>query len=78
MPREQKPIHPILVDYRCDECNTGFYRPHGNMLMCHPPKFGHECDNCGDKQTFLEKYPVIRYTAEGTLMDLTNYVEITC
>jgi hypothetical protein len=48
------------------------------MLMCHPPKFGHECDNCGDKQTFLEKYPVIRYTAEGTLMDLTNYVEITC
>lgn len=77
MPREQIPLRPIRVDYRCDKCGEGHYRPTGIMLMSNPPKFPHACAHCGDSQTFTEKYPTVRYAAEGGLLDLSQYTQQT-
>jgi len=77
MPREQTPIRPIRVDYRCDECREGFYRPTGALLMTSPPKIPHECNVCHHKQTFTERYPTIRYSKEGEIIDLKNYQQDT-
>jgi len=78
MPREQTPLRPIQVDYRCDECSKGYYRPNGNsMLMSSPAKFEHSCDNCGHSQTFTERYPTVRYAREAELLELENYQQQT-
>lgn len=77
MPREQKPIRPIKVDYRCDKCDIGYYRPTGMMLTMSPPLFKHECNKCGDLATFTEKYPTVRYALEGETLDLENYQQAT-
>ncbi len=77
MALEQTPIRTIQVDYRCDECDQGHYRPEGHMLMSSPPKFPHNCNNCGHTQTFTEKYPTVRYALEGELLDLNNYKQQT-
>ena len=77
MPREQMPIRPIQVDYRCDLCNVGFYRPNGINLTSMPPQFPHKCTKCGDEKTFTEKYPAVRYAREGELLDLDEYLQQT-
>jgi DNA-directed RNA polymerase subunit RPC12/RpoP len=75
MPREQQPLRPIKVDYRCDACGKGYYRPTRGLLLTAPPKFPHECTECGDKQTFLESYPTVRYAREGEGLNLDQYVQ---
>lgn len=75
MPREQKPLRPIQVDYLCDKCEQGYYRPVGRMLLSDPPQFPHACTQCGNEKTFWEKYPTIRYVDEGAILDLKNYRE---
>ena len=77
MPRIQKPIRPIQIDYICDKCNVGHYRPAGAMWLSDPPQFPHKCTNaeCGDEKTFIERYPTLRYAEEGALIDLENYKE---
>lgn len=75
MPREQKPIRPIQVDYLCDKCGVGYYRPVSAQLMANPPQFPHECTDCDDKKTFTERYPTIRYAWEGQLLDLEKYTQ---
>jgi hypothetical protein len=77
MPREQTPIRPIQVDYRCDSCNEGYYRPNGIVLTSMPPQFPHECSNCGDSKVFTEKYPTVRYTLEDSLLDMESYQQQT-
>jgi len=77
MPRIQRPVRPILVDYICDKCGKGSYRHSGTdnmkVLWSNPPKFPHECTECGDRKYFIEKYPTIRYAYEGEVLDLENY-----
>ena len=73
MPREQQPLRPIQVDYRCDECEKGYYRPVNTMLLSDPPQFEHFCTECNHKQTFYEKYPTVRCAREGELLDLESY-----
>lgn len=75
MPREQKPLRPIQVDYRCDRCGKGYYRPTGMNLMSNPIQFPHACTECGDSRTFIERYPTLRYTFEGGILDLDSYKE---
>lgn len=77
MPREQKPLRPIRVDYRCDKCGEGYYRPAGIMLSSNPPQFPHACSKCDDRMTFTEKYPTVRYALEGELLDLGKYEQQT-
>ena len=75
MPREQIPIRPIRVDYKCDTCGEGYYRHTGIVLTSYPPQFPHACNKCGDSRTFWERYPTLRYVGEGELLDLDNYIE---
>lgn len=70
MPFKQVPVRPIQVLYICDSCDTGQYLPTGSMLLSDPPQFPHECSVCGDKRTFMEKYPTLRYVREGELLNL--------
>lgn len=77
MPREQRPLRPIWVDYRCDACDTGHMRPTDVMLMSSPPQFPHRCDACDAPGTFTEKYPTIKYAEEGDLLNLNNYRQNT-
>ena len=77
MPREQRPLRPVQVDYRCDKCGDGYYRPEGAMLLSDPPQFNHNCTECGDQKTFTEKYPTVRYCKEAELLDLENYKQQT-
>ena len=77
MSRVQRPLRPIRVDYRCDKCDAGHMRPTGVMLLSDPPKFPHQCEVCGEAQTFTEKYPTIQYAEEGELLNLRNYRQNT-
>lgn len=78
MPLEQTPLRPIQVEYRCDKCGNGCYRPtEVRNLMADPPTFQHVCTSCGDMQIFTERYPTLRYALEGCLLDLTNYQQQT-
>jgi hypothetical protein len=75
MSREQIPLRPIQIDFRCNACGIGFMRPQGNILMSNPPLFSHACNHCGEEETFQEKYPTVRFAKEGELLDLDNYVQ---
>ena len=77
MPREQMPLRPVRVDYKCDKCGAGYMRPTGVLLTSNPPQFPHRCNNCDAHQNFTEKYPTVRYAAEGELLDLDNYTQQT-
>ena len=72
MPREQTPLRPIKVDYRCDSCQRGHYRPTGMTLTSYPAKYPHACDQCVARRTFSECYPLIRYTFEGGQLNLSD------
>ena len=73
MPREQKPLMTIQVDYRCDKCYEGYYRPTGINLLSNPPQFPHACTYCGDAITFIERYPTLRYMREGEMLNFEIY-----
>lgn len=74
MPREQTPLRPICVDYRCDACQRGHYRPTG-CVASNPIQYPHACDKCGNQRTFFECYPVLRFTFDGGLLNLNEYQE---
>lgn len=77
MPREQRPLRPMQVDYRCDKCGEGHYRPTGEILMSNPPQFPHACNKCDHRATFTERYPTVRYALEGDLLNLDAYQQQT-
>jgi hypothetical protein len=80
MPLKQTPVKPVLIDYLCDICGQGSYRPNNTSFLSTPPLpplYEHECEKCGDKKRFEEKYPILRYAVEGELLDLSIYSERT-
>ena len=51
----------IMVKLACDEC-AGEMNPTGVMLMSDPPKYPHECDDCGHTEIVIDrKYPYVKY-----------------
>jgi hypothetical protein len=56
---ERFELKPYGVRYLCD-CN-GEMIPTGQMLMSDPPKFPHECRECGKAINLIEKYPIVRW-----------------
>lgn len=70
---EQTPLRPIRVDYCCDHCHVGYMRPTGVMQLTDPARFPHRCTHCDHEQTFIEKYPTVRYVLEGQELDLSQY-----
>lgn len=61
MPMIKRPVIPTQIDYVCDKCGEGKYRPTGVTLMSNPPKFPHTCTLCGDTHTFYKIYPCLEY-----------------
>lgn len=60
----RKQLITIRVDYKCPECETGYLRPTGKVLMSSPPQYPHRCDNykCNYIKTFRnKKYPHLDY-----------------
>lgn len=60
----RKQLITIRVDYKCPECETGYLRPSGKVLMTSPAKYPHRCDNhkCDYIKTFSgKKYPHLEY-----------------
>ena len=75
MPLQQLPLRPIQLDYVCDECGEGHYRPTGTSLMSNPPQYPHRCDKCDHPHTFNERFPTIRYCKEGELLNLDDLIQ---
>lgn len=59
----KKEVKSFNVDYKCDQCETGYMRPDGRVLLSNPPKYPHICNNmeCSGKMTSRTKYPYIAY-----------------
>lgn len=54
-------MKPVQIDYMCDNCEKGFYRPTGIALMTYPAKYPHKCTLCEDEKHFQKTYPYIKY-----------------
>ena len=54
-------VQTVGVDYICDKCWKGkmVYKEFEADRLSAP--FQHACDNCGDIQSFPEKYPTVRH-----------------
>lgn len=53
-------LQPYGVKMLCD-CG-GEMKPHGNtILTCDPIRFPHVCDTCGRQDSYIEKYPTVRW-----------------
>ena len=61
----KSPAKPVMIDFECDVCKVGRYRPTGIQLTSYPPQYPHICNNeeCQDKKTFNMTYPKITYEA---------------
>ena len=57
---DKKEVRTYLVDYTCDKCDVGKFRPK-QMLMSDPPQWVHECTTCEEQKTFNLKYPYTDY-----------------
>lgn len=57
----------VLVNYICDECGQGVMRCNFKniALTSHPPKYYHECTNCGVVVYFDKYYPYERFEPIG-------------
>jgi len=63
MPETQTPIQPVLIEYRCDEegCSGTLERDGSGSLVSSPPRYPHECTQCGARQTFERAYPYVTH-----------------
>lgn len=63
MAQIKSPVQPVIIDYVCDVCEEGKYRPTGICFNSYPPQYPHRCDNetCNDEKVFNLKYPSISY-----------------
>lgn len=43
----KKRVNIYKIDFRCDICGTGFYRPTGVANLTNPPQYPHRCTVCG-------------------------------
>lgn len=58
---------PIRVDYKCDSCKKGYFRPSGETLYHAPPKYVHFCNYCSKLKSFTKKYPYIEYESSSQI-----------
>jgi ssDNA-binding Zn-finger/Zn-ribbon topoisomerase 1 len=58
-------VTPIGVKYVCDNCKKGDMQYiDGKVEFSDPPKFLHQCSNCGDTKYLEKKYPTVEYRFE--------------
>ena len=69
------------VDFRCDVCGKGFYRPTGTVYLTHPVQYPHKCTVCGSEMVVTGRtYP---YTKTEKIEEATdelswNHKEQSC
>ena len=60
MPETKKKVQTYRVDYRCDICGEGFYRPTGEVYPAYPMRYAHKCNKCGAQMVVTGRtYPYI-------------------
>ena len=60
MAEEKYKVQTYEVDYKCDVCSKGWYRPTGVVLTTFPAQFPHECNFCGAEMIVREHtYPYV-------------------
>jgi len=42
-------VRTYEVDFKCDVCGKGFYRPTGIVYPTHPLQYPHKCTVCGSE-----------------------------
>lgn len=47
MPIEKHEVKIYEIDFRCDVCGKGYYRPTGVVFPTYPTKYLHKCTVCG-------------------------------
>ena len=63
----QKRMVPVLIDFQCDECKVGFYRPTGTVKTSYPPQYPHICNHCKHERRFVDiQFPYTEFVEEGT------------
>lgn len=63
----RKKVKYIEIDMVCDYCGDGNMRPIGTVLKGKPPRYVHECDNCGSSGIYEVRYPCIEERHEKVL-----------
>lgn len=47
MAEEKYAVETYEIDFRCDVCGNGYYRPTGEIITTFPAQFPHKCNFCG-------------------------------
>jgi len=58
-----KEVHPMLLQYECDECGGRgkMVRVEGSNALDQEPPFAHKCSFCGELADFDKSYPTIDF-----------------
>ena len=58
MAEEKYKVQTYEIDYKCDVCGKGWYRPTGEVYPTYPLQFPHKCNFCGAEMIVREHtYP---------------------
>ncbi len=57
----KKEAKTFQLQYICDACGVGEMRSTGIVLTSMPPKYEHECPNCGVKAQLDTHYPAMQF-----------------
>ena len=57
---EKYEVETYEIDFKCDICGKGYYRPTGEIFPTNPCKYTHKCVHCGAEMIVMgHTYPHI-------------------
>ena len=68
MAEEKHKVNTYEIDFKCDVCGRGWYRPTGEVYPTYPLKFLHKCNFCG-AEMIVEEY-TYPYTVTEQVLEL--------
>ena len=58
MAEEKYKVQTYEIDFKCDVCGKGWYRPTGKVYPTYPIQYHHKCNFCGAEMTINDHvYP---------------------
>lgn len=58
MAEEKYKVQTYEIDFSCDVCGKGWYRPTGEVYPTYPAKYPHKCNACGAEMVVVgHTYP---------------------
>lgn len=62
MNESKRKVETFIIRAMCSEpgCD-GEMLPNGCVLTSYPAKYSHDCNKCGKRECFYEKYPKFEY-----------------